>query len=40
MWDQRYAASDYVYGTEPNDFLRQQVQHIPMGKVLCLADGE
>ena len=40
MWDQRYAVSDYVYGTEPNDFLRQQVQHIPTGKVLCLADGE
>ena len=40
MWDQRYATDDYVYGTEPNDFLRQQAQVIPQGKVLCLADGE
>ena len=40
MWDQKYAIDDYVYGTEPNDFLRQQAQVIPNGKVLCLADGE
>ena len=40
MWDQRYATDGYVYGTEPNDFLRQQAQAIPKGKVLCLADGE
>jgi hypothetical protein len=22
MWDERYSTDDYVYGTEPNDFLR------------------
>jgi hypothetical protein len=22
MWDERYAAPDYAYGVEPNDFLR------------------
>jgi len=21
IWDQRFAADDYVYGKEPNDFL-------------------
>ncbi|MCP5137857.1 MAG: class I SAM-dependent methyltransferase [Gammaproteobacteria bacterium] len=40
MWDQRYASSEYVYGTEPNDFLRGQVGLLPRGRVLCLADGE
>ena len=40
MWGQRYVTDGYVYGTEPNDFLRQQAQAIPKGKVLCLADGE
>lgn len=41
QWDQRYDIDEYVYGTEPNDFLREQVQRIPAnGKVLCLADGE
>jgi SAM-dependent methyltransferase len=40
MWDERYQGEDYVYGTAPNDFLRGQVEHIPEGRVLCLAEGE
>ena len=40
MWDQRYNREDYVYGTEPNDFLRQHVTSLPAGRVLCLAEGE
>jgi len=23
MWDERYSTDDYLYGTEPNDFLRE-----------------
>jgi SAM-dependent methyltransferase len=41
QWDERYAADEYVYGTEPNDFLRAEYHRIPTGgTVLCLADGE
>jgi len=40
MWDQRYAEEEYVYGTEPNDFLREQVGRIPPGRVLSLCEGE
>lgn len=40
MWEQRYAADTYVYGTEPNDFLRTHVAALPPGAVLCLAEGE
>ena len=41
MWDQRYSATEYAYGTEPNDWLVSQYQHIPHGgKVICLAEGE
>lgn len=40
MWDERYRGEDYVYGTAPNDFLRDQIEHIPAGRVLCLAEGE
>lgn len=40
MWDQRYAADEYVYGTRPNDFLASVVDRLPMGRVLCLAEGE
>ncbi|MBC3767101.1 class I SAM-dependent methyltransferase [Neptunicella marina] len=39
MWDQRYADKDYVYGTEPNDFLREYAGQIK-GPVLSLAEGE
>ena len=40
MWDTRYRADEYVYGTEPNDFLRSVASMIPKGKVLCIAEGE
>lgn len=40
-WEGRYGASEqYLYGTEPNDFLRQAAADLPPGDVLCLADGE
>lgn len=41
FWDARYGAADgYVFGTEPNDFLRTVAERIPAGPVLCLAEGE
>jgi 2-polyprenyl-3-methyl-5-hydroxy-6-metoxy-1,4-benzoquinol methylase len=40
MWDQRYAADEYVYGTLPNDFLVSRVAALPRGRVLCLGEGE
>jgi SAM-dependent methyltransferase len=41
MWNERYAASGYFYGTVPNDFLKAQAHFIPAGgTVLCLGEGE
>lgn len=40
IWDERYDVEEYIYGIEPNDFLREMCQKIPKGRVLCLADGE
>ncbi len=40
MWDERYGRAGYAFGKEPNGFLRASAEQIPMGKVLCLADGE
>lgn len=40
MWDQRYSAAEYVYGTKPNNFLEANFSSIPKGKVLSLAEGE
>lgn len=39
-WDERYAQDGWVFGTEPNDFLREQAHRIPEGRVLCLGEGE
>lgn len=40
-WDTRYAGDAFMYGTAPNDFLREQVGVLPpAGRVLCLAEGE
>jgi SAM-dependent methyltransferase len=40
-WDERYGTSDFFYGTEPNDFLRERHAAIPSGgTVLCLGEGE
>ena len=40
MWDQRFSEPGYAYGTQENTFLRDQVQRIPKGRVLSLAEGE
>jgi len=40
MWDERYSAEEYAYGTNPNKFLEANVSSIPKGKVLSLAEGE
>jgi len=39
-WDARYAEPGWTFGTEPNDFLREQAHQLPRGRVLCLAEGE
>lgn len=39
-WDQRFAADEYVYGTNPNAFVAEMAAKIPAGPVLCLAEGE
>lgn len=40
-WDERFAAEGYVYGEEPNDFLRDHAKLLrPGSRVLCVGDGE
>lgn len=40
-WNRRFEAEDYVFGTEPNVWLREHA-HLwrPGQRVLCVADGE
>jgi len=39
MWNERYSADEYVYGTEPNAFLKEHAGLLK-GPVLSLAEGE
>lgn len=39
-WDERYSRDGWLFGTEPNDFLKAEAHRIPDGEVLCLGEGE
>jgi SAM-dependent methyltransferase len=40
-WEKRFSAPDYVFGTEPNAFLKSQAHLLPQsGAALAVADGE
>src|SRR5258708_1436527 len=40
-WETRFAGDDYVFGTEPNAFLKKQASRLARGqRALALADGE
>ena len=40
QWDERYASLEYIYGTEPNNFLKEQLSILKPGKILFPAEGE
>lgn len=41
FWDERYSSKEYVYGTEPNQFFKEQLDRIiPAGKLLLPGEGE
>ncbi len=40
-WEDRYAGDDYLFGTEPNDFLAEETARlVPGARALSVADGE
>lgn len=41
LWDDRFASSDYVFGTNPAAFLVEQAHRLPpVASILAVADGE
>ncbi len=40
MWNNRFKETEYVYGTVPNEFLKQQIQKLKAGSILFGAEGE
>lgn len=40
QWDERYAREEYIYGTNPNNFLKEQLASLKPGRILFPAEGE
>ncbi len=40
FWDNRYSSEEFVYGIEPNAFFKSEIEKIPPGRLLALAEGE
>jgi SAM-dependent methyltransferase len=40
FWNERYAETEFVYGTEPNRFFKEQLDKLEPGRILLPADGE
>jgi SAM-dependent methyltransferase len=40
MWNKRYSADEYAYGTNPNQFLKTEIDKLESGSVLLGAEGE
>lgn len=40
FWEKRFAQEEYIYGTEPNDFIKEQLDKMNPGKGLFPAEGE
>lgn len=39
-WDERFSTEEYVYGLEPNAFLREKAEYLRPGQTLSIAEGE
>lgn len=40
FWNERFGIEEYAYGTEPNQFYKEQLEKLTPGKILFPAEGE
>ncbi len=40
FWDDRYSSGNYIYGTQPNRYFKEQIDKLEPGKLLLPAEGE
>lgn len=40
FWDERYSSTEFVYGTEPNIFFKDELDKLKTGNVLLMGEGE
>jgi len=39
-WNERYSAPEFIYGTEPNEFFKRQLNKLTYGRLLLPGEGE
>ena len=39
-WNERFSRPEFVYGEQPNDYFKEQIEKLPAGKILLPAEGE
>lgn len=39
-WDERYSNTEFAYGEQPNNYLKEQLTTLPVGTILFPAEGE
>jgi len=40
FWNERFGSPTFIYGTQPNEFFKQELDKIQPGKLLLPAEGE
>lgn len=40
FWDERYSGKEFVYGENPNEYLKAKLTELNKGKILLPAEGE
>jgi SAM-dependent methyltransferase len=40
FWNNRYSEQEFAYGTEPNEFFKEQIDKLKPGRAFFLAEGE
>jgi ubiquinone/menaquinone biosynthesis C-methylase UbiE len=39
-WNERYSGNEFAYGEQPNNYLKEQLEKLPVGTILFPAEGE
>jgi 2-polyprenyl-3-methyl-5-hydroxy-6-metoxy-1,4-benzoquinol methylase len=39
-WNDRYRCEEFAFGVQPNNYLKEQLEKLPPGKILFAAEGE
>lgn len=40
FWNDRYAQQEFIYGVDPNNFLRENLEKLPVGTIIFPCEGE